>query len=64
MPDHKVAVRELQGGESRHDVKAGIVAPLSPWAEAMSDRLPGHMRTEIDALTNATAQTCAGRIGA
>lgn len=63
MPDEKIAVRKLQGDESRRDFKAGFLIPLSPLVEAMSDRLSEHVRTEIDALITATAHTYAGSIG-
>lgn len=63
MPDQKIAVRKLQGDESSCDFKAGFLIPLSPLVEAMSDRLPEHVRREIDALINATAHTYAGSVG-
>ncbi len=63
MPDEKIAVRKLQGDESRRDFKAGFLIPLSPLVEAMSHQLSEHVRTEIDALINATAHTYAGSIG-
>ncbi len=63
MPDQKIAVRKLQGDESRRDFKAGFLIPLSPLVEAMSDRLPEYVRKEIDALINATADTYAGNGG-
>jgi hypothetical protein len=63
MPDQNIAVRKLQGDESRRDFKAGFLIPLSRLVEAMSHQLSEQVRTEIDALINATARAYAGNGG-
>lgn len=62
-PDQKVAVRKLQGDESRRDFKAAFLIPLRSLVEAMSDQLPGHIRMEIDAIIIETELAYAAGVG-
>jgi hypothetical protein len=55
-PDDKVAVRKLQGDESRRDFKVGFLIPLKALADAIGGQLPHHVRDEIGALIRETAQ--------
>lgn len=55
-PDQKVAVRKLQGDESRRDFKAGFLIPLGALVAAIGEKLPRQVKDEIGTLIRETAQ--------
>lgn len=55
MPDENIAVRKLQGDESRPTFRAGYLIPLRSLVEAMDGQLSLQVRTELDAIIAETA---------